>query len=94
MNKLELQKMANEVRKGILTGVHAAKAGHPGGSLSAAEVFTTTITGTAFSSNVLFIDFVSSGLTVVHAGYTSPRSSSTVSVVAMSKIPTPQYITV
>ena len=58
--------------------------------LSAAEVFTTTITGTAFSSNVLFIDFVSSGLTVVHAGYTSPRSSSTVSVVAMSKIPTPQ----
>ena len=40
MNKLELQKMANEVRKGILTGVHAAKAGHPGGSLSAAEVFT------------------------------------------------------
>ena len=40
MNKLELQKMANEVRKGILTGVHAAKAGHPGGSLSAADVFT------------------------------------------------------
>ena len=40
MNKLELQKTANEVRKGILTGVHAAKAGHPGGSLSAAEVFT------------------------------------------------------
>ena len=40
MNKLELQKMANEVRKGIITGVHAAKAGHPGGSLSAAEVFT------------------------------------------------------
>lgn len=28
MNKLELQKMANEVRKGIVTGVHAAKAGH------------------------------------------------------------------
>ena len=41
MNKLELQKMANEVRKGILTGVHAAKAGHPGGSLSATEVFIT-----------------------------------------------------
>lgn len=40
MNKSELQKMANEVRKGILTGVHAAKAGHPGGSLSAADVFT------------------------------------------------------
>ena len=32
--------MANEVRKGIITGTHAAKAGHPGGSLSAAEVFT------------------------------------------------------
>lgn len=40
MENLELQKMANKVRKGILTGVHAAKAGHPGGSLSAAEVFT------------------------------------------------------
>lgn len=40
MNKLELQKVANEVRKGIVTSVHAAKAGHPGGSLSAAEVFT------------------------------------------------------
>ena len=40
MNKLELQKVANEVRKGIITGVHAAKAGHPGGSLSAADLFT------------------------------------------------------
>lgn len=40
MTDLELQKMAVEVRKGILTGVHAAKAGHPGGSLSAADVFT------------------------------------------------------
>ena len=40
MNKLELQKMANEVRKGIDTGVHAAKAGHPGGSLSAADLFS------------------------------------------------------
>jgi transketolase len=40
MNKLALQKVANEVRKGILTGVHAAKAGHPGGSLSATELFT------------------------------------------------------
>ncbi len=40
MENLELQKIANEVRKGIVTGVHAAKAGHPGGSLSAAEVFT------------------------------------------------------
>ncbi len=40
MNKLELQKMANEVRKGIVTAVHGAKAGHPGGSLSAADIFT------------------------------------------------------
>lgn len=36
----ELKKMANEVRKGVLVSTHAAKAGHPGGSLSAAEVFT------------------------------------------------------
>ena len=40
MNNLELQKTANEVRKGIVTAVHSAKAGHPGGSLSAADVFT------------------------------------------------------
>lgn len=36
----ELKKMANEVRKGVLISTHAAKAGHPGGSLSAADVFT------------------------------------------------------
>lgn len=40
MNKLELQKTANEIRKGIITAVYSAKAGHPGGSLSAAELFT------------------------------------------------------
>lgn len=40
MNKLELQKTANEIRKGIITAVHSAKAGHPGGSLSATEAFT------------------------------------------------------
>ena len=40
MNKTKLQITANEVRKGIITGVHAAKAGHPGGSLSAADIFT------------------------------------------------------
>ena len=40
MNIKELQIKANEVRKGIVTGVHAAKAGHPGGSLSAADIFT------------------------------------------------------
>ena len=40
MTNLELKKHANDVRKGIVTGVHSAKAGHPGGSLSAADVFT------------------------------------------------------
>ncbi len=40
MDKLMLMKTANEVRKGIVTAVHSAKAGHPGGSLSAAEIFT------------------------------------------------------
>ena len=40
MNKLELQKTANEIRKRIVTAVHSAKAGHPGGSLSAADLFT------------------------------------------------------
>ena len=40
MQILELKKMANEVRKGIVTAVHSAKAGHPGGSLSAADIFT------------------------------------------------------
>ncbi len=40
MNNLELQKYANEVRKGIVTAVYSAKAGHPGGSLSATDVFT------------------------------------------------------
>lgn len=40
MNILELKKTANEVRKGIVTSVHAARAGHPGGSLSAADIFT------------------------------------------------------
>ena len=40
MNKLELMKMANEVRKGAITAVHSAKSGHPGGSLSSADIFT------------------------------------------------------
>ena len=37
---LDLKKTANEIRKGIVTAVHAAKSGHPGGSLSAADIFT------------------------------------------------------
>ena len=40
MNKLELMKTANEVRKGVITATHSAKSGHPGGSLSAADIFT------------------------------------------------------
>lgn len=40
LKNLELKKMANEVRKGIVTAVHSAKAGHPGGSLSAADLYT------------------------------------------------------
>ena len=40
MNKLELMKTANEVREGIVTAVHSAKSGHPGGSLSAADIYT------------------------------------------------------
>ncbi|MCD8097809.1 MAG: transketolase [Lachnospiraceae bacterium] len=40
MQTLELKKIANEVRKGIVTGVHSAKAGNTGGSLSAADIFT------------------------------------------------------
>ena len=40
MKELELQKTAVEVRKGIIEAVHSAKSGHPGGSLSAADIFT------------------------------------------------------
>ena len=40
MENLELQIIANEVRKGIIESTHSAKAGHPGGSLSAADIFT------------------------------------------------------
>ncbi len=40
MTNKELQKTANEVRKGIVTAVHAAKCGHPGGSLSSADMMT------------------------------------------------------
>ena len=40
MDILRLQKTAVSVRKGIIEAVHSAKAGHPGGSLSAADIFT------------------------------------------------------
>ncbi|MDO4742586.1 MAG: transketolase [bacterium] len=38
--KLELQKTATKVRMGAIVGTHAAKSGHPGGSLSIAEILT------------------------------------------------------
>ena len=40
MNISELTKRANEVRQGIITAVYHAKSGHPGGSLSAADIYT------------------------------------------------------
>ena len=38
--KKQLEEIACRVRIGIIEGVHAAKAGHPGGSLSIAEILT------------------------------------------------------
>ena len=43
MTKLELEQIAVEVRKGIITGVHSAKSGHPGGSLSAADILQLSV---------------------------------------------------
>ena len=40
MTNLELEKTALQVRKGIIEGVYHAASGHPGGSLSAADLFT------------------------------------------------------
>ena len=40
MERLELQSIANEVRKNIIVATHAAKSGHPGGSLSCADMLT------------------------------------------------------
>ena len=40
MENLRLKKIANEVRKNIVSGLHSAKSGHPGGSLSAADMVT------------------------------------------------------
>lgn len=40
MDKLDLMRTANEVRKGIVTATHSAKSGHPGGSMSAADIYT------------------------------------------------------
>ena len=43
MNHLELEKLANEIRKSIVTAVHSAKSGHPGGSLSSADIFYISV---------------------------------------------------
>ncbi len=40
ISKKQLEEIACKVRIGIIKGVHAAKAGHPGGSLSIAEILT------------------------------------------------------
>ena len=40
MDILELKKTANEVRNGVVTAVYNAKSGHPGGSLSATDIYT------------------------------------------------------
>ena len=40
MDIKQLQIMATKVRIGVIEGVYAAQAGHPGGSLSAADIFT------------------------------------------------------
>lgn len=38
MNVQQLKEIANDVRKGIIISTHAAKSGHPGGSLSVVEI--------------------------------------------------------
>lgn len=40
MENLQLKKIANEIRKGVITSVFNAKSGHPGGSLSSADILT------------------------------------------------------
>ena len=40
MSDEELIQVANEVRRGVVIGTHAAKSGHPGGSLGAADIIT------------------------------------------------------
>ncbi|MBO5909618.1 MAG: transketolase, partial [Clostridia bacterium] len=38
--ELQLRRLANNIRKGIIEGVYNAGCGHPGGSLSIAEILT------------------------------------------------------
>ena len=40
MNELEFNKITKDVRRGIIKAVHSAKSGHPGGSLSIADMLT------------------------------------------------------
>ena len=41
MERKDLERYAQNIRKNILTEVHAANSGHPGGSLSATDIVTT-----------------------------------------------------
>ena len=54
MDTLALKKMANEVRKGIVTAVHSAKSGHPGGSLSAADILTYLYFEGTYCTGIIF----------------------------------------
>ena len=40
MEIVELEKMAKKIRRGIIDGVYSASSGHPGGSLSIADILT------------------------------------------------------
>ena len=40
MKKLELEKIACKIRMGVVEGTHNAKSGHPGGSLSIADILS------------------------------------------------------
>ena len=52
MTNLELQKKALDIRKGIVTAVHSAKSGHPGGSLSATDIFTYLYLQTYYTAQI------------------------------------------
>ena len=40
MNKQELERIANTIRKETISMIYNAKSGHPGGALSAIDIFT------------------------------------------------------
>jgi transketolase len=39
VDKLQLQKISNKIKSNIIEAVYSAQSGHPGGSLSAADIF-------------------------------------------------------